>query len=152
MVARNCGRYVHRFYSCSNDNSDLKARQLAGTEPFLSDGAILLLTVLSSLANSKTTLCKSAENLPKTARDSRFIEINIPPQQILSRISSGSAGIGEGFVINSDNSRVLLRSDKKGKGIFLYAEGFSEETAREMCDKTEKMVKKLMEKKEEKNP
>lgn len=151
MVARNCGRYVHRFYSCSNDNSDLKARQLAETEPFLGDGAILLLTVLSSLANSKTTLCKAAESLPKTAKDNRFIEINIPPQQILSRISSGSAGIGEGIVINSDNSRVLLRSDKKGKGIFLYAEGFSEETAREMCDKTEKMVKRLMEKKEEKS-
>ena len=149
-VAKNAGRYVHRFFSCSNDNADLNARKIAETEPFLSDGAVLLLTILSSLAERKVTLEKAADLLPLTVSADRFVEINVPPQQILSRISSGSSGIGEGVVVNSDNSRVLLRSDKNGRGIFLYAESFSEETAREMCDKTEKMIKKLMQKKEDK--
>jgi len=39
----------------------------------------------------------------------------------------------------------MLRSSKKGDSLFLYAESVSAETAKELCDNAEEIIKKIME-------
>ncbi|MCL2077611.1 MAG: sugar phosphate nucleotidyltransferase [Oscillospiraceae bacterium] len=167
LLAEKFGRKVHRFFSCSNDNSDKRAREIAQSETFLWDGAYLSMFVLGWLAREKgekgekISLEEAAERLPEFNRENRVVLINCPPQRILSRICrgengasslSGLSGLGEGIIVDSQSgnddeactSRVLLRSNKKGDALFLMAESASSETAKSLCDDVEAMVKRLM--------
>lgn len=148
-LAESHGRKVHRFFSCSNDNSDKQARETAESEAFLWDGAYLSLFVLGWLTREKKSLQDAASMLPEFSRENRVVVISCPPQRILSRLCKGKSGLGEGIVFDcGDNSgsssRVLLRSNKKGDALFLMAESRSVEAAKSLCDDVEAMVKELM--------
>jgi mannose-1-phosphate guanylyltransferase/phosphomannomutase len=156
VLAEIYGRKVHRFFSCSNDDSDKEARTAAESEAFLWDGAYLTLFVLGWVTRDKVSLIDAARSLPEFSRENRVVMINCPPQRILSRLCAGQygkSGCGEGIIINSDNDsgsmlgKVLLRSNKKGNALFLMAESVSSETAKSLCDDVEATVKKLMEEK-----
>jgi mannose-1-phosphate guanylyltransferase/phosphomannomutase len=148
VLAERHGHRVHRFFSCSNDDSDKEARITAESEAFLWDGAYLALFVLGWTARNKVSLIETACSLPEFSRENRVVVINCPPQRILGRLCAGKAGCGEGIVLDSaDGSaigRVLLRSNKKGNALFLMAESASRETAKSLCDDVEAEVKKLM--------
>lgn len=144
-IAKSLGKNIHRYYSCSNDNSDLIARKIAANEDFLFDGAILAFDVLNIVSESLMTIEEYLKALPKIATANRFLKIAVPPQRILNRIAkSDRHGIGEGVVLGDDGNRVLLRSNRRGDGLFLFAEGMSAETAATLCDDVEKQVKKLI--------
>ncbi|MCL2018611.1 MAG: sugar phosphate nucleotidyltransferase [Oscillospiraceae bacterium] len=148
VLAARYGRRVHRFFSCSNDDSDKEARKIARSETFLWDGAYLALFVLGWIARDKRSLAEAALSLPEFSRENRVVVINCPPQRILSRLCAGNMGLGEGIVLEdlggSATDRVLLRSNKKGNALFLMAESASRETAKSLCDDVEALVKKLM--------
>ena len=59
-------------------------------------------------------------------------------------IANKNGGNGEGVLLKGADSRVLLRSSRRGDGLFLFAEGCSAETARELCDEAEKKVRELL--------
>lgn len=146
-IAKITNRNVYRFFLCPNDNSDKSARDLALSEPFLFDGALLALNSLKIISKSLMKLEQFIENIPQFALENRFLRIQCPPQRILSRLaenSGGKSGMGEGIFLGEKGNRVLLRSNKRGDGIFLFAESRSSETAKALCDEAEKAAKEII--------
>lgn len=145
-AARLSGQRVLRFYRCSNDNGDKAARELAASQPFLFDGLMLALNALEIISASYVTLGKYLEGLPSLETENRFLHIHCPPQRILSKLADKSDGVGEGIFLGEEGNRVLLRSNRQGNGLFLFAEGYSQETAKALCDSVEMKVRELLEK------
>lgn len=144
-MAKLAGRNVRRFYKCSNDNSDKGARELAASQPFLFDGLMLALNSLQIISASYMTLENFMQKLPKLETENRFLHIHCPPQRILSKLAEKSNGVSEGVFLGEEGNRVLLRSSRQGDGLFLFAESYSQETAKALCDEVELKVR-MMEK------
>jgi mannose-1-phosphate guanylyltransferase/phosphomannomutase len=148
VLAERHERRVHRFFSCSNDDSDKEARITAESETFLRDGAYLALFVIGWITRDGASLIETARSLPEFSRENRVVVITCPPQRILGKLCKGQTGCGEGIVLDNEGwssaGRVLLRSNKKGNALFLMAESVSSETAKSLCDDVEAEVKRLM--------
>ena len=143
IIAEQTGGKIYRFYSSSMDNRDSEARRIAEEEKFLYDGFVLAVQVLRFIFENRLTIPEAIGLLPKFSGMKKFIYISCPPQKILSRIS-GEPAENEGIVISGDGERIFLRSNKKGNGLYLFAESASSETASELCLKTEKLIKDIM--------
>ncbi len=143
-AAAQYGMKIHRYYASSLDDSDREARKIAAGQSFLSDGFLLAVSVLRFLSERSMTIEDAVRSLPKFSEISRFIHISCPPQKILKRLMNGKAAENEGVVISEDGERIFMRSNKRGTGLYLFAESFSSETASQLCDKAEKMVKSAM--------
>lgn len=144
-AAKGTGRRVYRFFRCPNDNGDKKARELAAAQPFLFDGLLLALNALEIISRSYMTLGRFLESSPHLATENRFIRIDCPPQRVLSRLAKDASSSSEGVFLGDEGNRVLLRSSRNGKGLFMYAESRSQETAKALCDDVEKRVRTLLE-------
>jgi len=147
FLAQSYGRKIHRYFMCPNDSSDTQARSMAINQPFLRDGAILALTVLELLTRNNSTIEDAMKAIPDYATERREMEITCPPQRIISKLCSENSGMGEGVILQSTGTiteSVLLRSSKKGNSLFLLAQSLSSETAKELCDTTEKMIEKII--------
>ena len=143
-AARQTGKKVYRYYQCPNDNSDSKARLIASAQPFLFDGLILALNALEIVSASYMSLGQYLETMPELATENRFLRIHCPPQRILGRLAEAAGGISEGVFLGNEGNRVLLRSNRKGDGIFMFAESYSQETAKALCDGVEERVRRLL--------
>lgn len=142
-AAKSTGRAVKRFYSCSNDNSDREARELAAKQPYLFDGLILALNALQVISSSYMSLGQYLETIPELATENRFLQIHCPPQRIIGRLAA-AGGTAEGVYLGEQGNRVLLRSNRRGDGLFMFAESYSQETAKALCDEVEKRVREIM--------
>ena len=145
-AAKSAGRDVKRFYQCSNDNSDKEARILAGDQPFLFDGLLLALNALQIITESYVGLGQYLKTLPDLRSENRFLCINCPPQRIIGKLAKAQSSYSEGVFLGQQGSRVLLRSNRKGDGLYMYAESYSQETAKSLCDEVEEAVKRLSDK------
>jgi mannose-1-phosphate guanylyltransferase/phosphomannomutase len=149
FLAESCGKRIHRFFRCSNDSGDGYARELAAKQPFLRDGAVLALNVLEYLAQSNQSIESAVKALPQFASEWREVQINCPPQRIITMLcanrGNSAAGAGEGVLLGDAGRNVRVRSARRGKSLFLLAESLSSETAAELCDSAEKLIQKLME-------
>ncbi len=125
-------------------DSDRFARKLAAKQMFLYDGFVLVASVLKYLSENGQTLDEAISALPKFTAKNRFVHISCPPQKILSKIENGRHAEKEGVLISEDGERVFLRSNKRGDGLYLFAESFNSETAAQLCEKTEDMIRKIM--------
>lgn len=143
-AARQTGRKVYRYYQCPNDNSDSKARLIASAQPFLFDGLILALNALEIISASYMSLGQYLETMPELATENRFLRIHCPPQRILGKLAEEAGGVSEGVFLGDEGNRVLLRSNRRGDGIFMFAESYSEETAKALCDNVEEKVRRLL--------
>lgn len=143
-AAKVTGRTVLRYYQCTNDNSDRHARELASVQPFLFDGLILALNALEIISSSYIGLGQFLETMPELVTENRFLKIHCPPQRILSSLASGANGVTEGVFLGEKGNRVLLRSSRNGDGLFMFAESYSQETAKALCDSVEAKVREMM--------
>ncbi|MCL1789396.1 MAG: sugar phosphate nucleotidyltransferase [Oscillospiraceae bacterium] len=144
FLASSYDRKIHRYFLCSNDSRDEHARVLAAKQPFLRDGAVLALTVLGELSRSGMSIKDAIKAIPQFAFARREVEINCPPQRIISRLCESGCGKGEGVLVGDNRENVLIRSAKRGNSLFLFAESLSAETAGQLCDNAEDLIKKLM--------
>ncbi len=144
FISERYGKKIYRFFASSMDNRDLKARKIAAEQPFLFDGFVLAATVLRYLAEHSLSLKEAIASLPEFTGINRFIYISCPPQKILNKIADGTPAENEGVMISGDGERIFLRSNKKGNGLYLFAESFSSETASELCTRTEKLIRDIM--------
>ena len=147
FLAASYAKQIHRYFSCPNDSSDSKARELAAKQAFLYDGAILALTVLEYLSECGQSIEDAIKAIPQFVCEKREIDINCPPQRIISRLcdgESGGCGKGEGVLLGNTRENVLVRSTKRGKSLVLLAQSLSSETATQLCDNAEELVKKIM--------
>ena len=143
FAAESYGRRVLRYFASSMDDRDGAARRLAARQTFLHDGFVLALTVLKYLTESGLSPKEALKGIPRSQRARRFIHITCPPQKILGKIGASPAE-NEGAYIAADGERVFLRSNKRGTGLYLFAESFGAETAAELCDRTERLIKSAM--------
>ncbi len=140
-LAQRYGRRVLRYYNCSFDNSDSEARKLAGECDFIRDGIKLSLIVLKYLYEKGITLKQATSDIPDFYSTSRYVSVDNSPLKILKRFCTENAGLGEGVAVNENNSRVIIRPSKTGRGVQMFVESFKSETAAELCDKFERMIK-----------
>ena len=144
LIAEKYGKTLHRFFASSMDNRDLKARKIAAKLPFLYDGFVLAVNVLGYLSKHSLTISEALNLLPKFSGVNKFIYISCPPQKIFNKLSEGTPAENEGVIISGDGERIFLRSNKNGHGMYLFAESYSSETASELCSRTEKLIKSIM--------
>lgn len=144
VMAEQYGKQIERFYTSSMDNRDMNARTIAAGENFLYDGFVLAVTVLKYMSENALSVKEALGELPRYSGMRKFIYISCPPQKILGRINDGCPAENEGVVISGDKERIFLRSNKKGNGLYLFAESASSETAAELCIRAEKLIKDIM--------
>jgi len=140
-VAKSYGRNALRYFNCSCDLSDEEARNNASKSGFVRDGIALALIVLNYLFEKNITLKEAISDIPEFYSTSRFVSIDKSPSQILKKMCKERAGLSEGVIIKENDSRVLIRPVKTGKGVMMYVESFKSETASELCDKFEQLLK-----------
>lgn len=137
------GRYggkILRYYASSMDDCDEEARKVAEKSVYMRDGFMLALRVLSFMARHAMTPAEALASVPRSSSEERFIRLNCPPQRVLDRLRAVPEE-NEGAVIPSGGNRLLLRPDKRGTGLFMYAESFGSETAASLCDSAEKLIR-----------
>ncbi|MCL1881464.1 MAG: sugar phosphate nucleotidyltransferase [Oscillospiraceae bacterium] len=146
FLATSYGKKVHRYFHCPNDNSDRTARALAANQPFLYDGAVLAMNVLEYLSQNKISIEVALKSIPHFASVRREIELppNTAPQRIISCLCEQGSGKGEGVLLGNNRENVLVRSAKRGNALLLFAESLSSETASELCNNAENLVKELL--------
>lgn len=134
------GGKILRYFASSMDDRDEEARRLAENQLFMRDGFALALKVLSYMSELALTPAEALASVPHSCNAGRFIRVNCPPQRILSRLKAVPEE-NEGAVLASGDERVFLRPDKRGTGLFMFAESFGTETAASLCDRTEKLIR-----------
>ena len=122
------------------DDCDEDARKTAEKSVYMRDGFMLALRVLSFMARHALTPAEALASVPRSSSEERFIRLNCPPQRVLDRLRAVPEE-NEGAVIPSGGNRLLLRPDKRGTGLFMYAESFGSETASSLCDSAEKLIR-----------
>lgn len=137
---------AYRFNSCSNDNSDIEARRIAEKQPFLIDGIVLALSVIAYAESKNKTLEQIIEGLPVFESEKRFMKINCPSPQVLKKLCENNTSHNEGVMISQNDEKILIRSNKSGDGLFLFAQSLNVETAKTLCDDTEAKVRELIKK------
>ena len=134
------GGSVVRYFASSMDDRDDEARKLAAEQLWMRDGFLLALRVLGFMARHAVTPAEVQGLIARSSTEGRFIRLNCPPQRVLDRLKAVPEE-NEGAVIASEDRRVFLRPDKRGTGLFMFAESFGSETASSLCDNAEKLIK-----------
>ena len=135
---------VYRYYACSNDNSDSTARKIGEAQPFITDGCVLALSALKAAADRNISFAELCASLPCYVKEKRYIPLHgISAPSMLKALCADGTGTGEGVMISSDKSKVLIRSGRAGTGLYLFAQSLSAETAKELCDLTERKIEEI---------
>lgn len=142
-LAEQFDKRLYRFYVNSTGNEDKVAREMALSCPYLFDGAVLAVIVISFLSRKKISLKNALELLPEFELEQRFVKISGSSPKLLRKLREHSIQYKEGMVMESDQGRVLIKANKLGSGIFMYAEGYAVETAKGLCDDAEKIISSL---------
>lgn len=142
-IAKQFDKKLYRFYVNSTGNDDKIAREMALSCPYLFDGAVLAVIVMAFLSKKKISLKNALELLPQFELEQRFVKISGSSPKLLRKLREHSKQCKEGMVIENEQGRVLIKANKLGSGIFMYAEGYAVETAKGLCDDAEKIISKL---------
>lgn len=140
VCAEQFGGNICRYFASSMDDRDENARKLAGQQLFLRDGFELALKVLGYMSRQGLSVPDALASIPHSSTAGRFVRVSCPPQRVLNRLKAVPEE-NEGAVIASDGERVFIRPDRRGTGLYLFAESFGTETAASLCDKTEKLIR-----------
>ncbi|MDF2567844.1 MAG: nucleotidyltransferase [Oscillospiraceae bacterium] len=140
-IAQKYNRTVFRYYDCPCDDSDKEARKTAVKQPFFKDGLMMAIKFLSYLKETKLSIEQVMEQIPEFHTSNRLISVSINPSVIIKKLNKQKGKIGEGITIKHQDGDVVLRPLKSGRGIMLFAESRKGETANELCDFFEKVIK-----------
>ncbi|WP_312645103.1 sugar phosphate nucleotidyltransferase [Hydrogenoanaerobacterium sp.] len=143
------GVAVRRYLSCPADDSDRAARELACVQLWSRDALMLSIKLLAYLKNKGLTPAQLFLQLPGFDTASVMVKTGKNPAGILRELSRngkniGGQGIGEGVVLRDDRGVVMVCPLKRGGGIKLVAEAHNSETAMELCESYEKLIKPLI--------
>jgi len=143
QLAKKFSKKLYRFYVNSTGNEDSIAREMALSQPYLFDGAVLAVCVISYLTKKKISIKDALSLIPEFESAQRFVKINGSSPMILRKLRERSKQYKEGIVIENTQGRVLLKANKLGSGLIMYAEGYAAETAKGLCDDVEKIISEL---------
>lgn len=150
QLGREYSDKIYRYHACSADNSDSEARSIAALQPFVTDGCVLALTALKAANDSNITFAELCRKLPDYVREKRYVPLkhgtSLSAMAMLKNVCSDCISASEGLLVTSENNKILIRSGRNGKGLYLFAQSRSAETAKELCDFTEKRIKDILKK------
>ncbi len=140
-ICENYGTSAYRYNACTNDSSDSTARRIARTEPFITDGCVLAINALKYAFKQNMSFDAAVKALPPFEREKRYVPLEgVTAPDMLRRLSDESGRAAEGVMIERENGKVLIRSDRRGKGLFLFAQSVNAETAAELCDMAQQLI------------
>jgi len=126
------GRRVHRYLVCPAGDSDREQRQMAGTQPFLRDGIMMAVRLLNFLREHDMNMSELSGYIPPFAIFERVLTLDDAPTRALKGLASDEPD-GEGVFLRQEKGSVLLRPLRRGNKLRVLAEGYSQETAEEIC-------------------
>ncbi len=132
---------VYRYHKFSNKNLDSIAREKAISQPHLRDCLKMSISLLNFLNENNYTLKQAIDMIPHFATASRMIKVAKNPMDIFDRISSTGEIIDSGLKFNHTMGEAFIRPLKSGKGFMVYAESIKSESASEICDFYEDLIK-----------
>ncbi|MFZ2538046.1 MAG: hypothetical protein WAX04_04015, partial [Oscillospiraceae bacterium] len=135
------GQTVYRYADCPCDESDKLARKKAIAKPYLRDGLMMAVKLLSFMVEKKLDLKGLYELIPDFNTSSRLVWVATNPSHILKKLSTMNTEISEGIDICKDGATAYIKPIKSGKGIMIYTEGKIDTTALEIGDIFESIVK-----------
>lgn len=138
------GHRVLRYFESSMDDRDEEARTLAAKQPYMRDGFACAVKVLRYMRDEGLSPQQALDTLPRFSAADRFVRVSCPPQRVLDRLKAVPEENEGAVITGGDGERVFLRPDRRGTGIFMFAESFGTETAASLCDKAEKMIRRAM--------
>ncbi len=140
-LAKEHGRRVYRYYDCPCDNKDQLARQKAIRKPYLRDGLMLTIKLLSFMREKGIHYHKLIEMMPEFNVSSRLVSISISPSIVMQKLQCDKKTQSEGVEVHKNGYSALIRPIKSGKGIMIFSESVKSETAIEICDMFEGIIK-----------
>ncbi|MDR3643647.1 MAG: hypothetical protein P4M02_01060, partial [Clostridia bacterium] len=137
-LAAKYGRRVLRYLECPADGADRQARELAKTQPWVRDGLLCAVRILSYIKKRRTTISALSAKLPGFAVSVKAVPCRGNPGNLLRMLSEAEraqeqAGPAEGVLLASSGGKVLLSPLKRGSGLRVMAEAASMEAADELC-------------------
>lgn len=139
-IAEEAHASLFRYQDCSCGQSDEHARAIALDTPFLRDGLMMAVRLLSYLKEKGLTFQEAVEQIPHFATESRFVPDRHPADRIRF-LQPHAERSTEGITISDQQGLIRIRPVKSGKGLLLFAEGQNAESAKEICDFFEKIIR-----------
>ncbi|WMJ24133.1 sugar phosphate nucleotidyltransferase [Paludicola sp. MB14-C6] len=135
------GQSVYRYNDCPCNEEDHYARQKAIIKPFLRDGLMMAVKVLSFMKSENVGYDELVKLIPEFSVSSRLVSVSISPSVILKKLACEKKIESEGVMATKDGKTAYIRPIKSGKGLMIFSESFQSETAVEICDIFENMIK-----------
>lgn len=139
------GRRVLRYLDTPADESDREARNLAKNQLWSRDALMQSMMILHMIRRSGGVepLLRRYQAFDVAVRT---LETGGNPAGLLRQMGGHKPGaITEGVVLEQAHGIVLLQPLKRGNGIRILAEAVSSETAQELCDSAEELLRRAME-------
>ncbi|MEG2039249.1 MAG: hypothetical protein RRZ73_05935, partial [Oscillospiraceae bacterium] len=136
---------VVRYLSCPIDDNDQIARSIAAKQQWIRNPIMLAIKLLANIKLTKLGLDDMLDDVPKSDFYSTELPIETNPMVIISHLTSNEAscGIGNGIILQSEHSTVLIRPSKTGKLLKIFAESFGVETAEEICSEITNKIRHI---------
>ena len=138
------GRRVLRYLNTPADESDSEARSLAKKQMWSRDGLMQAIMFLK-LAAEKGGIKALLERVSGFDVATRTLETGENPAGLLRAVSKHKpGGITEGVLLEDTRGILLIKPLKRGTGVRILAEALSFETASELCDSAEELLRRAM--------
>jgi len=144
-MAADMGRRVLRYLHTPADNSDQEARKLAKTQLWNRD-ALMQAILFLNMAQRYGGIPRLLERYRGFDVATRTLE-TLPggSAALLRKVSRHQPGaIAEGVLLEDRRGVVLIKPLKRGDGVRILAEAASSETAQELCDSMEELLRRTM--------
>lgn len=144
--AQDKGRQVLRYYQCPADDGDRAARALAKRQLWTRDAlmqSIMFLSIARRMGGVSAILAQA----PRFERIMKTLETSQNPAPLIRALDGAAGGDGrvsEGVLLRERRGIVLVRPLKRGTGVRIFAESVNSETAQELCDDIEALIRKNM--------
>lgn len=140
-MAQSHGMAVRHYGECPSRETESDARKLAASQLFLRDGLMGTVRLFSYLARKQLRFAEFCRKIPAFTVDSRIIQIAVSPGVLLRRLAGKGSPAAEGMLLRQGTRTALLRPLKSGKGVQLFTECGQSETAAEIGDLFEQLVR-----------
>ncbi len=143
-IAQQYGGRVYRYSECPCGPEDDAFRGKAAAKPWLRDGMMLAVKLLSFLAEQGITLRELEKMVPEFNVTARLVAIPGNPSAVVRRLREKQKARGtlsDGIELECQGANAYLRPMKSGKGILILTESLQSETAMELCDRFEAVVR-----------
>lgn len=135
------GQTVYRYNDCPCNDEDQHARQIAIGKPFLRDGLMMAVKLLAFMKTKNLSYDELVKLIPEFSVSSRLVSVSISPSVILKKLGCEKKIQSEGVLVSKDGKSAFIRPVKSGKGLMIFSEAYQSETAVEICDVFENMIK-----------